>query len=226
MAPGLVSTQNDLIEYYVKDSSTVDPDAKKGYSERFIHGELFRMYPSINCVVHSHAEEVLPYVTSGVPLKPIFHMAGFLGTDVPVFDIAGVYEDGEQQDMLIRNGRIGTALAQTFSDLSTEVEKEPMPDHTVVLMRRHGFTTHGTDIETAVYRSIYTKIDAEALTKAITVRTALSSIKSLGEPTFDLEPLTEEMCKGCLKMNEGTQDKPWALWVKEVEATGLYVNKG
>jgi hypothetical protein len=29
-----------------------------------------------------------------------------------------------------------------------------------------------------------------------------------------------------LKMNEGTQDKPWALWVKEVESTGLYVNKG
>jgi ribulose-5-phosphate 4-epimerase/fuculose-1-phosphate aldolase len=226
MAPGVVSTQDDLIQYYIKDSSTVDPKAKKGYSERFIHGELFRMYPSINCVVHSHAEEVLPYVTSGVPLKPIFHMAGFLGIDVPVFDISGVYEDGEQQDMLIRNARIGTALALSFSKPGIENETEPIPDHTVVLMRRHGYTTHGGDIETAVYRSIYTKINAEALTKAITIRSAFGSIKSLGEATFDLEPLTEEMCKGCLKMNEGTQDKPWALWVKEVEATGLYINKG
>jgi ribulose-5-phosphate 4-epimerase/fuculose-1-phosphate aldolase len=226
MAPGLVSRQDDLIEYYIKDSSTVDPKAKKGYSERFIHGELFKLYPSINCVVHSHAEEVLPYVTSGIPLKPIFHMAGFLGTSVPVFDIAGLYEEGEQQDMLIRNTRIGTALAQSFSSLSTEEDKDGTPDHTVVLMRRHGFTTHGTDIETAVYRSIYTKINAEALTKAVTLRSAFAGLEGFGDPTFDLEPLTEEMCRGCLKMNEGTQDKPWALWVKEVEATGLYINKG
>lgn len=79
LAPACVTTSDDLIEYYVKDSSTVDPNAKKGYSERFIHGEMFRMYPQINCVVHSHAEAVLPYVTSGVPLMPVFHMAGFLG---------------------------------------------------------------------------------------------------------------------------------------------------
>lgn len=227
MAPGIVSTQADLVEYFVSDSRPVDPGARKGYAERFIHGELFRRYPSINSVVHSHAEAVLPYVTAGVPLKPIFHMAGFLGIDVPVFDIEGVYAEGEQQDMLIRNARLGTALAEMFDANTGEAEESPAaPDHTVVLMRRHGYTTHGTDIETAVYRSIYTKINAEALTKAITLRTAFDRMKGLWEPTFDLEPLTEEMCKGCLKMNEGTQDKPWALWVKEVEATGLYVNKG
>lgn len=225
MAPGVVSTQNDLIEYYIKDSSPVDPSAKKGYAERFIHGELFRMYDGINCVVHSHAEELLPYVTSGVPLKPIFHMAGFLGTDVPVFDIATVYEAGEQQDMLIRNARIGTALASAFSKSSSEAKKAN-PDHTVVLMRRHGFTTHGTDIETAVYRSIYTGINAKGQTDAILLRQAFGAMKGMGEFKNELEPMTEEMCKGCLKMNEGTQDKPWVLWVKEVEATGLYINKG
>jgi ribulose-5-phosphate 4-epimerase/fuculose-1-phosphate aldolase len=78
-APALVTNSDDLIEYWVKDSSTVDPNAKKGYAERFIHGEIFRMFPDVNCVVHSHAEAVLPYVTSGVPLLPVFHMAGFLG---------------------------------------------------------------------------------------------------------------------------------------------------
>ncbi len=79
MAPAIVTSSDDLIEYWVKDSSTVDPAAKKGYAERFIHGEMFRMFPSVNCVIHSHAEDVLPYVTSGVPLMPVFHMAGFLG---------------------------------------------------------------------------------------------------------------------------------------------------
>jgi ribulose-5-phosphate 4-epimerase/fuculose-1-phosphate aldolase len=79
MAPGVVSSSADLIEYYISDGSTVDPKAKKGYSERFIHGELFKRFPDVNCVIHSHAEAVLPYVTSGVPLLPVFHMAGFLG---------------------------------------------------------------------------------------------------------------------------------------------------
>jgi Class II Aldolase and Adducin N-terminal domain len=79
MAPALVSSSADLIDYWVEGSDPVNPDAKKGYSERFIHGEMFRMYPDVNCVVHSHAEEVLPYVAGGVPLVPIFHMAGFLG---------------------------------------------------------------------------------------------------------------------------------------------------
>jgi ribulose-5-phosphate 4-epimerase/fuculose-1-phosphate aldolase len=79
MAPGVVSSSEDLIEYYVADGSTVDPNAKKGYSERFIHGEMFKKFPAVNCVIHSHAEAVLPYVTSGVPLLPVFHMAGFLG---------------------------------------------------------------------------------------------------------------------------------------------------
>jgi ribulose-5-phosphate 4-epimerase/fuculose-1-phosphate aldolase len=79
MAPGVVSCSEDLIEYYVSDGSTVDPNAKKGYSERFIHGEMFKKFPEVNCVIHSHAEAVLPYVTSGIPLLPVFHMAGFLG---------------------------------------------------------------------------------------------------------------------------------------------------
>ena len=79
MAPGLVTSPDDLVEYWVKDSSPTSPLAKKGYSERFIHGEMFNKFPAVNCVVHSHAEAVLPYVTSGVPLMPVFHMAGFLG---------------------------------------------------------------------------------------------------------------------------------------------------
>jgi ribulose-5-phosphate 4-epimerase/fuculose-1-phosphate aldolase len=79
MAPALVASPSDLILYHVSDSSTVDPNAKKGYSERFIHGELYKRFPSVNCVIHSHAEDVLPYVVSGVPMRAVYHMAGFLG---------------------------------------------------------------------------------------------------------------------------------------------------
>ncbi|KAK0611664.1 class II aldolase/adducin N-terminal [Immersiella caudata] len=220
MAPGLVTSPDDLIEYWVKDSSPVSPDAKKGYSERFIHGEMFKRFPGVNCVVHSHAEAVLPYVTSGVPLMPVFHMAGFLGHDVPVFDIATVYSDGEQEDLLVRNSHLGTALASKFG--TSDVDPSS-PEHSVVLMRRHGYTTHGKDIETAVYRAIYTKVNAGVQTNAMLLRSAMPSTM---KPKFELEPLTDDQCKGCIKMNEGTQDKPWKLWAAEVEKSSLYINRG
>ncbi|KAH8195310.1 hypothetical protein TruAng_010533 [Truncatella angustata] len=122
MAPALMKSSDDLIEYWVKDSSTVDPNAKKGYSERFIHGEIFRVYPEVSCVMHIHAEAVLPYAAAvHVPMTPIFHMAGFLGSQVPIFDIAKVYEPGGQRDMLARTARFGTALAKTFSQIRTQL---------------------------------------------------------------------------------------------------------
>jgi ribulose-5-phosphate 4-epimerase/fuculose-1-phosphate aldolase len=79
VAPALVESPDDLISYHVSDSSPVNPNADKGYLERFIHGELYKRYPGVNCVIHSHSEAVLPYASTQVPLVPVFHMAGFLG---------------------------------------------------------------------------------------------------------------------------------------------------
>ncbi|KAM7194534.1 Adducin-related protein 2 [Naviculisporaceae sp. PSN 640] len=227
MAPAIVTSPDDLIEYWVQDSAPVSPSAKKGYSERFIHGEIFKMFQDVNCVVHSHSEAVLPYVTSGVPLLPVFHMAGFLGTEVPVFDIATLYAPGEHQDLLVRDSRLGAALASKFVRVEDgghdSSRSRHAPDHSVALMRRHGYTTHGRDIETAVYRAIYTKVNARIQTDAMTLRSAIPAGMS---PKFELEPLTDEMCRGCAKMNEGTQDKPWKLWAAEVENSSLYINRG
>ncbi|KAL5328810.1 hypothetical protein ACEPPN_002318 [Leptodophora sp. 'Broadleaf-Isolate-01'] len=87
-APALVSSQSDLIPYYVSNASaatnsvSVDPSSKKGYQERFIHSEIYKRFPHINSVVHSHSDAVLPYTMSGVPMKPTFHIAGFLGREL------------------------------------------------------------------------------------------------------------------------------------------------
>lgn len=132
---------------------------------------------------------------------------------------------GEQQDLLVRDSRLGSALASSFlKDPGSHSGRGP-PDHAVVLMRRHGYTTHGRDIETAVYRAIYTKINAGVQTNALMIRSAFAQTPGL-EAKFAFEPLTAEMCDGCAKMNEGTQDKPWKLWVAEVEKSSLYINRG
>ncbi|QDS76955.1 hypothetical protein FKW77_005232 [Venturia effusa] len=222
LAPGLVSSASDIIEYFVSNSTPVDPNAGKGYSERSIHGEVLRRFSGVNSVIHSHAEAVLPFAISGVPLFPVFHMGGFLGTRVPVFDIAKFYNSSDQQDMLVNNAYFGTALAATFTNsTSSDVTT---PENTVVLMRRHGFTTWGPDIETAVDRAVYTKVNADAERRAIDLRAAFGSSGLDVGPNFDLASLTDAQAAGSKKMNEATQDKPWPLWVKEVEVNPLYQN--
>lgn len=79
MPPALVSSPDDLVEYHVDSADAVEKSAKPGYIERYIHSEIYKRYPNINSVVHSHSSDVLPYCISGVPLKNTIHMAGFLG---------------------------------------------------------------------------------------------------------------------------------------------------
>lgn len=86
VAPATISSPDDLIQYHVSDCSPVDPNAKKGYQERFIHGEIFKKFSSVNCVVHAHAEDVLPYTMNGVPLRPAFHIPGFLGMSTDLWN--------------------------------------------------------------------------------------------------------------------------------------------
>ncbi|KAK0125605.1 hypothetical protein ONS96_009440 [Cadophora gregata f. sp. sojae] len=224
-APALVSSQSDLIPYNVTDASPVDSNAKKGYQERFIHSEIYKKFPHINSVVHSHSDAVLPYTMSGVPIKPTFHIAGFLGTHVPTFDITPIYQPGDQQDMLVNTQTFGSSLASEFSK-----EGSASQAHNVVLMTCHGFTAIGTSIKQAVYRAIYTHVNAGIQTNALLIRNASMNIgpgsEASSSPLGDMRYLTEEQVSGSLKMNEASQDRPWALWVKEVEACPLYQKAG
>jgi ribulose-5-phosphate 4-epimerase/fuculose-1-phosphate aldolase len=80
MGPAVVSGPQDIGEYLVEDGSPLE-GTEGGYAERFIHSEILRRYPDVQSVVHSHAEDVLPYTVlrDGVGLEPVYHMAGFLG---------------------------------------------------------------------------------------------------------------------------------------------------
>lgn len=232
MPPALCKSADDLIEYWVDGSETVDPHAPKGYSERFIHGELFKRYPDIQCVVHSHAEAVIPYVVSDVPLVPVYHMGGFLGGEVPVWDIAPLYEDDYRQDMLVNNVKFGASLAEAFSTPSVQRHTSPYETvengdgadakRNVVLMKRHGYTTHGKDIPTAVYRAIYTLINAGVLTNAINIENARSSS---GQAKMGMLGLGERHSHDCQIMTEATQDKSWRLWCHEVKVNPMYQNE-
>jgi HCOMODA/2-hydroxy-3-carboxy-muconic semialdehyde decarboxylase len=85
LAPERVQIE-DLIEYDL-DSQPIDDGGRESVLERFIHGEILRLRPEVTCVVHNHSPSVVPFSVTEVPMKPLFHMAAFIGDGLPNFEI-------------------------------------------------------------------------------------------------------------------------------------------
>ena len=79
-------------------------------------------------------------------------MTGFLGGGVPLFEIRDVA--GPATDMLVRDGALGRALA-------TALGQRP-----VVLMRGHGAVAVGASVRQAVFRAVYTEVNAHLQAEA------------------------------------------------------------
>ena len=143
IAPALV-TPADIIEYDL-DSNPCNANGRNSFLERFIHGEIFKARPDVMSVVHSHSPSVIPFGLVGVPMQAMFHNAAFLAAGVPVFDIK---EKFGATDMLISNGAKGVALAAA------------MGNKDIALMRAHGSVACGPTLQTAVFRAVYTEVNA------------------------------------------------------------------
>ena len=188
LAPELV-TPADLITYDL-DSNAQNGDARKGYLERFIHGEIYKLRPDVHSIVHSHSPSVIPFASSSVRLRPIYHMSGFLRGETEVFDIRDHFGC---TDMLVRNGAQGAALALSLGARG------------VVLMRGHGFVATGGSVPEAVYRAMYTETNASLQQRAI----------SLGGK---VQYLDEEEARLAEATNRGVLERPWELWKKKALA--------
>jgi ribulose-5-phosphate 4-epimerase/fuculose-1-phosphate aldolase len=184
LAPGLV-TAGDVVTLDL-DSVPVHDIGKRYYSERFIHGEIYKARPEVKAVVHCHAPQLIPFGATKVPLQPIYHMSGFLGAGVPIFEIR---EAGGVTDMLVRTPDLGRALAAALGD-------KP-----VILMRGHGATMVGTSIKHVVYRAIYAALNAALQMEAL----------RLGEPMF----LSREEAVLAAERNDKALERAWALWERE-----------
>src|SRR2546428_10560563 len=138
MAPGLVR-RDDIVTFDL-DGAALDAQGRRVYLERFIHGEIYRARADVHAIVHSHSPSVIPFGVTGQPLRPVFHMSGFLGEGTALFEIRDVAGD---TDMLVSNGRLGVALAAALGPRSA------------VLMRGHGSTVVGASLEQAGYPAVY-----------------------------------------------------------------------
>ncbi|KAI3336983.1 class II aldolase and Adducin N-terminal domain-containing protein [Xylariaceae sp. AK1471] len=218
--PALVSSLDDIVEYHVSDASPVDANAPGGFIERYIHSEILKRFSEVNVVVHSHSPLVVPYSAVDLPLKPVIHLAGFLGEDVPVFDIAKNYTANDTQDLLVRSVPLGAALAAEFSAVDKASQRSPLADHAVVLIRNHGFTTCAVALETAVFQAIYTQVNAQVQTGALELKDSGTGTR----PREGVHYLAKQQAADSWDSNMGTIQRPYALWVRQVKVSPLYVN--
>jgi ribulose-5-phosphate 4-epimerase/fuculose-1-phosphate aldolase len=187
-APALV-TAADLMELDA-DSEAVGGDQRKGFIERYIHGEIYRKRPEVMAVVHSHAPSVIPFGVTKTRLRPIYHMGSFLWSGAPVWDIRKVRDDN---DILVRDRPLGASLAEALGTCNC------------VLMRGHGMTVIGESVQEAVFRAIYTEMNARLQLQAETLE---------GPIQF----LSDTEGKRSSAANRGTLERPWELWKKNALA--------
>jgi ribulose-5-phosphate 4-epimerase/fuculose-1-phosphate aldolase len=152
-APALVSAE-DIMEFDL-ESNPIDPQGRRPFLERFIHGTAYAARPDVNAVVHSHSPSVIPFTVTDEPLRAVTHIASFLACGCPVFEIRDV---GITQGLLVTTNKQGAALAKTLG-------KGP-----VALMRGHGNLVVAEDIQRAVQRALYTEVNAQQLATALSFR--------------------------------------------------------
>lgn len=189
-APAMVRRRDIVCYDYAGEA--VSESSERPYLERFIHAEIYRARPDVVAVVHSHSPSVIPFAVTHNPLRPVYHMAGFLGSGSAHFEIR---DAGGNSDMLIRSSYLGEALAKSLGR------------HSCVLMRGHGSTVVGASLEQVVYRAIYAEINAKLQLAA----------QPLGEIMF----LNEEEAQLSSDMNDGQIPRSWNLWIKQLGEVDL-----
>jgi len=159
--------------------------------ERFIHGEIYRARPDVNAVVHCHAPSLIPFGVSAVPLRPVYHLAAFIGDGLPVFEIR---DTAGMSDMLVNDRDRGRALALALGSKPA------------ALMRGHGAVVVGASLPIAVGRSIYLDLNATLQTTAI----------ALGGPIRYLDP--QEAGNVMAAGENGEYARGWELWKQQATA--------
>ena len=186
LSPELV-TRSDIIEFRL-DGTPVNDD-RPPYLERFIHGAIYEVRPDVNAVIHSHAEDLLPFsISKTTRLCCVAHVASDMGANVPVWDIAEKF--GDETNLLVINMAQGRDMARALGS------------NAVVLMRGHGFSAAADGLLKLVRMSVYLPRNARILLSAM----RLGEFKALSEGEIRTR---NQFRAGSPEMQRG-----WEFWAR------------
>lgn len=188
-----VVTRDDIMEFTL-DGEQIGQDSRRPYAERHIHGAIYKDRPDVNAVTHHHARSVLPFTMCDVSLRPMFHMASVIGSQIPVWDSQDEFGD---TNMLVDSMAMGHSLSAALGP------------NRVALLRGHGAICAAADLKSVVMISIGLR-DNAALIQAT---------RPLGEITY----LTDGEIEKAGRMLLGAMPlaRAWDYWVARAGYSGL-----
>lgn len=148
--PPISVQESDIIEYHLDGTPATQTD-RHLYSEVVIHSEIYVARPDVAAVCHHHAQAILPFCVSGVPLQPISQLGAAIGAEVPFWDSQDEFAD---TNLLLTRSEHGRSLARALGD------------NWIVLMRRHGATVVGRSLKEMVFRAVHSVANATAQLQA------------------------------------------------------------
>jgi HCOMODA/2-hydroxy-3-carboxy-muconic semialdehyde decarboxylase len=191
-SPELVEP-TDFIEYDLDSNPLKEPGVTQ-YSERVIHGEIYKARPDVMSVCHHHAASFMPLLVTGTDYEPVFHLGAVGGIKPPFWDQHKEFGD---TNMLVVKPAEGASLARALGK------------HNIVLMNRHGVTAVGTSVKMCVFRSVFSTRNAEYQVRAM----------GLGK----IDPLRPGEAELAGQIASGTTglDRSWEYWVQRLKRAGL-----
>ncbi|MCZ6548877.1 MAG: class II aldolase/adducin family protein [Deltaproteobacteria bacterium] len=115
------------------DGNKVKGDFER-HSEIFIHTEIYKARPDVNCVVHSHPPYSTAFGSLRQPMRTVSHEGSIFFDSLPLFDYTTI---------LIRTAQLGQEVARTLGGCRG------------ILMKNHGVTVVGESVEVATLYAIF-----------------------------------------------------------------------
>jgi ribulose-5-phosphate 4-epimerase/fuculose-1-phosphate aldolase len=187
--------ENDIMRFDLKGDAVGDDD-RPPYLERFIHAAIYAARPDINCVLHSHTDDILPFTITSEPFRAVIRGVSDIGMEVPRWDIRTGF--GDATNLLVSTIDHGHDLAATLGE------------HSMVLMRGHGFTFCGRSVVRTVSTAVKLPRNARALLAALQLRgpvVAMSESEMASVSGADGRDLG---------LDSPAERRGWNLWLAEV----------
>jgi HCOMODA/2-hydroxy-3-carboxy-muconic semialdehyde decarboxylase len=191
-APELV-TPEDFIEYDL-DSRKVGAADLPQYSERVIHGEIYKARPEVMSVCHHHCPAFMPLLATGTDYVPVFHLGAVGGIRPPYWDQHDEFGD---TNMLVIKPEEGASLARALGP------------HWMVLMKRHGVTVAGTSVRDCVFRCVFSARNAEYQVQSM----------AIGDNVASLSPGEAQLASSISSKTTGLT-RSWEYWSMRVAKAG------
>ena len=198
-SPGIVGVE-DIVEFHL-DGTPTHPETRPLYLERFIHGAVYERRADVKAVLHSHADDLLPFsISKTTRLRAVIHSCGDIGHDVPVWDIATNF--GDATSLLVLNMEHGRDLAAALAD------------HRIALMAAHGFVATGRTLYELVRLSVYIPRNARVQLQAMQMGEHRVISPGETQARVALDPDSPALMRG------------WEFWAREAGCEALLGEAG